>query len=109
MYCPQCRTEYREGFDVCADCKIKLVEELPPEPDPEFIEYEQVMQTYNPADIAIIKSILDAEEVTYYFKGDYLALRPIGDAARLMVDRQQVEKVKELIKDLKLSYTEPSI
>ncbi len=109
MFCPQCRTEYREGFDVCADCDIKLVEVLDPEPDPEFVEYDCVLQTYNPADIAIIKSLLDGEGITYYFKGDHLALRPMGDAARLMVDRQQVDRVKDLIKDLKLSYTEPSI
>ncbi len=29
MYCPKCRTEYREGFNTCADCEIALVEELP--------------------------------------------------------------------------------
>jgi hypothetical protein len=29
-FCPQCRDEFREGFDVCADCGVALVEELPP-------------------------------------------------------------------------------
>lgn len=24
--CPQCKTEYREGFNQCADCKIELVD-----------------------------------------------------------------------------------
>lgn len=27
-WCPKCKTEYREGFQVCADCGSKLVEEL---------------------------------------------------------------------------------
>jgi len=31
MICPKCKTEYREGFDVCADCEIPLVAELPKE------------------------------------------------------------------------------
>jgi hypothetical protein len=31
MYCPQCGSEYREGFTTCADCQIPLVERLPPE------------------------------------------------------------------------------
>lgn len=31
MYCPNCRTEYRAGFKVCADCDVALVEELPQE------------------------------------------------------------------------------
>jgi len=29
MICPQCETEYREGFATCADCKVPLVCELP--------------------------------------------------------------------------------
>ena len=27
-FCPKCRTEYREGFEVCADCGAKLVDVL---------------------------------------------------------------------------------
>lgn len=29
-WCPNCRSEYREGFTECADCKVALVDELPP-------------------------------------------------------------------------------
>lgn len=28
-WCPKCKTEYREGFTVCADCGSELVEEQP--------------------------------------------------------------------------------
>lgn len=47
MICPQCRAEYREGFTVCADCDVPLVQQyetataldvpaIPPEPgDPD--------------------------------------------------------------------------
>jgi len=28
MYCPQCKTEYRDGFGTCVDCGISLVHEL---------------------------------------------------------------------------------
>lgn len=31
MYCPQCHSEYREGFEVCSECRIPLVSELPEE------------------------------------------------------------------------------
>ena len=30
-YCPSCRTEYRPGFEICTDCGVDLVDELPPE------------------------------------------------------------------------------
>lgn len=35
MFCPQCRTEYREGFTLCADCNVPLIDYLPPEPIPD--------------------------------------------------------------------------
>src|SRR5439155_26647425 len=31
MICPACRVEYRPGFTQCADCRVPLVQELPPE------------------------------------------------------------------------------
>lgn len=33
-YCPSCRDEYRPGFDTCADCGDRLVEELMPQEEP---------------------------------------------------------------------------
>ena len=30
-YCPRCRAEYRPGFEICTDCGLDLVDELPPE------------------------------------------------------------------------------
>lgn len=30
MICPQCHTEYRQGFTRCADCEVELVAEAPP-------------------------------------------------------------------------------
>ncbi|MBO4396394.1 MAG: hypothetical protein J5819_08625 [Eubacterium sp.] len=32
-WCPKCKNEYREGVDVCPDCDVPLVDELPEEED----------------------------------------------------------------------------
>ena len=105
MFCPQCRAEYREGFHKCSDCNINLVRELPPEEEPEFIDYREVLGTYNPADVALIKSLLDAEKVTYFFKGEhFMYVRPLVDPVRLMVKEDEVSYAKDVLKDLKLSY-----
>ena len=32
MYCPDCGTEYRDGFYECADCHVALAAGLPPQP-----------------------------------------------------------------------------
>jgi len=105
MFCPICRSEYRQGFTKCSDCGAELVRELPPEQGKEFIEYEEVFSTYNPGDIAFIRSILDGEEITYFFQGEHFNyVRPLVEPARLMVNKEQVETAKELLKDAKLSF-----
>jgi hypothetical protein len=34
MFCPACKSEYREGYTRCNDCDVALVATLPPQPDP---------------------------------------------------------------------------
>jgi len=105
MFCPKCRAEYTEGVAECADCNIPLVTELPPEPEPEQMDFEEVLATFNPADIAIIRSLLDGEEVLYFFHGEHFSRwRPLVEPARLMVAKGQVQKAKEILKDLDLTY-----
>ena len=106
MYCPQCRAEYREGFLQCSDCNVDLVYELPEEHEPEYIEYEEVLSTYNLADIAIIKSLLNVEGVTYYFADEHVFsyIPALALPARLMVRKDQATEAKEILKNADLSY-----
>ena len=106
MYCPKCRAEYRELFYVCSDCHIDLVDNIPPVPEPEFVNFNEILATYNPADIVFLKSLLESEGIQYFFKGEhFMYMRPLADPVRLMVRDDQVEEVIELIKDVKLSVT----
>ena len=85
MFCPKCKDEYRDGFYVCAECNVALVHDLPEVPEPEYIEYEEVLRTFNQADIAFIKSILDAAGMTYYFIGEHFTyVGPFAVPARLI-------------------------
>ena len=47
-YCPRCRAEYRPGFEICTDCGLDLVDELPPEgqaaPEPAAGESQQDLE-----------------------------------------------------------------
>ena len=104
MFCPKCGTEYREGFYVCSDCNSDLVDELAPEEEPEFTDYVEIMGTYNPADVALIKSILDAENITYYFNAEhFMNVRPLAEPVRLMVKTDEAEKAKEILQGLNLA------
>ena len=110
MYCTQCKAEYRQGITVCADCGVPLVYELPKE-EPEkrskvpYIEFDELLATFNYADVVIVRSILDDAGITYYFKGDHvMRTRPFADPARLMVRKDQIEEAKDLLKDLNLKF-----
>jgi hypothetical protein len=42
------------------------------------------MGTYNPADVALIKSLLDAENITYYFNAEhFMYVQPLAQPVRL--------------------------
>jgi hypothetical protein len=106
MFCPKCRYEYRAGFYVCPDCNTNLVDTLPEEQPEhtEYAEYAEILFTYNPADVAMIKSLLDAEDITYYFNAEqFMYVRPLAEPARLMVKKDEAEKAKEILHDLELS------
>ncbi len=104
MFCPQCKAEYRDGIAVCATCQVPLVEELPPEPEPAFVEFEEVLQTYNPADVAFIESLLKGEGITYLFQEEAFNQIPSVVPARLLVRKDQVELAREILRDTQLTF-----
>jgi hypothetical protein len=91
---------------MCPDCKVALIDQIPPEPEPEFVDFKEVLATYNPADVAFLKSLLDSENIQYFFKGEhFMYMRPLADPVRLMVRVDQVDTVADILKDIELSIT----
>ena len=64
MVCPACRSEYRVGFDQCADCSVPLLEELPapppppPPPEPEAQPRRWELNRRDSLNIAFVKGAL---------------------------------------------------
>ncbi len=111
MYCPKCKKEYKEDIYLCKDCRTSLVHELPPdlltEPK-ECDEFEEIFFTSNAGEMAVIKSILESEGITYYFKGEFSShAHPFPQPARLMVLRDEVDEAKEVLESLNISFTIP--
>ena len=105
MFCPKCRAEYREEFEMCDDCSVALVETLPPKPKTDFADYEELLATYNQGDIVTVKSILEKEEIPYFVKGEmFTGMGAFIDPARVMVIKDQVETARLLIQELDLAY-----
>jgi Putative prokaryotic signal transducing protein len=103
MFCPKCKSEYREGFYKCADCGVDLVYGQPPEPEDgvNYVEMVEIFSTYNQGDIAFIKSVLDGEDIHYFFSGENtLMMIAAGAYARLLVQADHAERAKEILQDL---------
>jgi len=65
-------------------------------------EFVEVFSTYRQDDIAFIKSILDGEGIQYFFEGESsIMLIASGAYARLLVKVEDVERAKEILRDLK--------
>jgi hypothetical protein len=110
MFCPVCKSEYRHGYTRCADCDVDLVYELANEPantsrEPQYAEFQPLLSTYNSADISFIKSLLDNEDINYYFQGEnFHIIRSGMQPAVLMVQKEHFAGAKAILKDVDLRY-----
>ncbi len=71
MFCPQCGAEYREGVTTCADCAVALVERAPEKVDePEWQDLVTVLRTSDEAELAVVRSLLEAEGIRCLLRGE---------------------------------------
>ncbi len=69
------------------------------------MKFVEILRTYNAVDIAIIKSLLDGENIEYRFFGEnFNMLEPMVQPARLNIWHDQVEEALELLSDFKGSF-----
>lgn len=111
-YCPECGAEYRPEIAECSDCKVPLVDTLPQEDlrSHEADKYVEVMASYNVADLAVIKSVLDSEGIAYYLHGEnFHAMTPWIQPVKIFVREEQLETARELLFELNLHATAVSL
>ena len=69
-----------------------------------FIDYELIFEIHNAGDQAYLKSVLDAEGITYFIQGEHVAPFVFHSVPmRLMVKKDEAAKVRELLKDFRQS------
>jgi hypothetical protein len=107
MYCPECQSECKAGMTVCPDCGTPLVESLSEMAagGADSFNYVHLLSTYNFADIAIIKTVLDGSAIRYYLEGEnFNLLRPFVQPVKLYVNHEQAQKAKDLLSDLNFHF-----
>ena len=59
MYCPECRSEYREGVTRCVECDVPLVAELEKEPEVlETGERDELISIFESGDSALLSDVV---------------------------------------------------
>jgi hypothetical protein len=107
MFCPNCKAEYQEGITHCSDCDADLVVSLPErEVNEDNATFIPILSTYNLGDIAVLRSILDDQGIEYFIQGENTAyIRGYMDPSILKVREDQVQTVRELLKNFDLKFT----
>ncbi|MFC1898439.1 DUF2007 domain-containing protein [Candidatus Cloacimonadota bacterium] len=110
MFCPQCRTEYKEGVTHCNECDTKLVSTLP---EDDYLEFVKVFESADPNLTVIIKSVLSDAGIKYFVPGDNMQSilgakfsfafgADIGNA-QFLVSKEDAETARELLKEVENS------
>lgn len=106
MYCPKCRTEFRKGFRICSDCESPLIAKLPPEPPPpEYVKFIDLYSPQNEMELALLKSVLDSEGISYFVRNDNIGSLEVGpyiglyNGKMIQVQDDQYKRAKELLTD----------
>src|SRR5438046_1611984 len=80
MFCPQCKSEYRDGFTYCSDCGATLIFQLsadaPSHPDLHADTEFVVVRTYTKeVDVDLARSVLEAAGIQSMIKSGYFGDR----------------------------------
>ena len=108
MYCPECRTEYREGFTECADCRVPLLPGTPPAERDQFdpaLDLVVVLDANDPVQLALAKGLLDDAGIPYFVLGRITTLVNDVDPLlrkwlRVQVPRDREAEAREVLEPL---------
>lgn len=109
MYCPQCRVEYRDGFNECSDCHVPLsAGPPPPEPAGPFdptLDLVVVLETNDRIQLALAKGLLEDAGIPFFVLGQIATLVQDVDGflhkwVRVQVSRDCEAEARELLEPL---------
>lgn len=95
MVCPECGSEYREGFTHCADCAVALVESQAPEPEGEpDLELVKVFESMNAATLPLVESVLLDANIQFMTRAeglqDLFALGRFGTGSNNLIGPAEI-------------------
>jgi len=99
MYCPECGSEYRQGFTRCSDCDRELVAQQPPRSD---IKLVKVFESANPALVPVVKSLLEDANIEFLTNNEPAQdlFGHLNEPVVFRVREEDVEAARELLDEI---------
>lgn len=112
MYCPECKTEYREGFYQCTDCLVPLAAGQPPRDEaqsslsfdgPKYYtgDFVEVFRTDDFSEMLLIKTVFEDDGIPSSCNDFMLTSEPA--LARIFVATEFEVRARALLKDIQSS------
>jgi len=111
MFCPQCQTEYHDGFTECADCRVALVPELEIEAQHSAPALVVIFECNDRFTLSLAKGALEDAGIPFWIHGDetaaHLGLIPvIFPSCEFLVTKDREAEARDLLASLDSSRVE---
>lgn len=76
-----------------------------PKKEPQF---QELLRTFNQADIVFIKSLLEEQDILYYINNEYVdmvGMISFAEPMRVMVEEDKYELAKEILSEFEGNFT----
>ena len=107
MKCPKCKSEYQNGIEICVDCGVSLVFNLPVDKALKEISWIKLGPILGNIFADIIADILSQNKIPHYLKADFLTSalgiqtgNMIGSTVFVFVPGEFQEKTNKIIEDI---------
>jgi len=106
MFCPECRQEYREGIEICADCQVTLIPDLPQNQPMKEVRWIKLHELPSSIYAEMVKEALEKEGIPSYVKADFFSSAGglkgnyPGSHADLYVPEVDAEKASSILEQM---------
>jgi hypothetical protein len=107
-YCPKCRDEFEDWVKVCPDCKVALVEKLPPLPETDETDEPLVLIATAPGEpiAAMWSGILEEQGIKAMLKGGDLGAAMYASTLNLPFEIYVLESQADTARDILAPFIE---
>ena len=103
-FCPKCRAEYVEGVEMCPDCQIMLVQELPPKDEVGYIDLVELQRVPDEVSGVMMKGILENSGVNVILRAAkipwYNGIASTWSTSywgKILVPKEELERSREIL------------